>query len=594
MDDAIPRLLIVDDVADNRAVLSRRFLRQGFAVQEADGGLSALEAITCAEFDVVLLDILMPDLDGIEVLKRIRAAHSPARLPVIMVTAKAEAVDIVGALELGANDYVTKPVDFPIAMARVKTQIARKRAEEALDRHVRDLEATNRRLEREIAERKQSQARIQHMAKHDQLTGLGNRVLLHEKLTQIFAREPGHHRALALLLVDLDAFKDVNDELSHAGGDEVLRSVAERLCGCIAPGDMAFRWGSDQFAILSFEAATPDGATNLAKKVARVLAAPHLISGKRPVVGCTIGIAMADSDAHSAELLLRQAEVALWGAKREGRGKCQFFDPEMNARAQARRQLEADLRIAIEEGQLQVQYQPLLSLEQGVISGFEALLRWKHPQHGMIPPAEFIPLAEATGLISAIGQWVIRKVCEDAVLWPHPIRVAVNLSAVQLQADGLIQEVFIALGRAGLPAHRLELEITETALLHENESTVATLHQLRSIGVRISMDDFGTGYSSLSYLRTFPFDKIKLDQSFIRSFPTQAESTAIVRAVTSLARSLEISTTAEGVETQEQLEALRKEGCTEVQGFLISPPLPAAEIGCFLKSARTQLIDAAA
>jgi diguanylate cyclase (GGDEF)-like protein len=588
MDVAKPKLLIVDDVADNRTILSRRFLRQGFSVQEADGGVQALEAITGNDFDVILLDILMPDLDGIEVLKRIRAKYSPARLPVIMVTAKAENTDVVEALGLGANDYITKPVDFPIALARVKTQVARKHAEEAVERHVRDLEETNRRLEQEIADRKRSQARIQYMAKHDELTGLGNRALLHENLTRALAHLGGRDTRLSLLLVDLDDFKGVNETLGHAAGDEVLKSVAERLTGCIPQGDTVVRWGADEFAILSVEANSPERAASLANAVFEAVAIPYEVNGQQAFTTCTIGIALAPSDGDVPDALLRSAEMALSGAKADGRGKCQFFEPVMNARAQERRLLEADLRAALAAGQLELHYQPLLNIQSGVISGFEALMRWNHPRRGLISPADFIPLAEASGLITALGQWAICQACEEAVRWPAALRVAVNLWAVQFQAEGLVQEVFIALAKSGLPANRLELEITETALLDDNEKTLATLHQLRSMGVRISMDDFGTGYSSLSYLRSFPFDKIKLDQSFIRNLPTQVESIAIVRAVTSMAKSLNIGITAEGVETEEQLEILQAEGCTEVQGFLISRPLPAREVDIFL--ARSQKV----
>jgi predicted signal transduction protein with EAL and GGDEF domain len=321
----------------------------------------------------------------------------------------------------------------------------------------------------------------------------------------------------------------------------------------------------------------------LANLVAEAITAPDPVSGHELILGCSIGIAMAPADGDDPDNLLRSAEMALSGAKADARAKWRFFEPEMNRRAQARRVMELDLRNALGAGQLDLNFQPLLNLQHGAITGFEALLRWNHPQRGMISPAEFIPVAEAGGLISVVGRWVLHRACAEAAKWPAELKVAVNLSAAQFKKGGLGEDVFIVLATSGLPAHRLELEITETALLDDDASTMATLHHLRSMGVRISMDDFGTGYSSLSYLRSFPFDKIKIDQSFVRNLTNQPESIAIVRAVTSMARSLKIVTTAEGVETPEQLALLRAEGCTEVQGFLISEPLPIKDIESFLK-----------
>jgi diguanylate cyclase (GGDEF)-like protein len=574
-----PKLLLVDDVADNRVVLSRRFLRSGFEIHEADGGIAALEMIDREAFDAVLLDIVMPGLDGLEVLKRVRATHSSSRLPVIMVTARTENTDVAQALGLGANDYVTKPVDFAVALARVNAQIARKRAEDALEQHVCELEETNRRLQAEIAAREESETRVQHLTKHDNLTGLGNGVVLREKL----ARTLADHTRASLLFMDIDDFKSINETLGHSIGDEVLRGVACRLIDCAAPSDTVVRWAANEFAILSLDATSPDRAAKLASLITESVAGPDPVDGHKVVLSCSVGIAMAPADGPDADTLLRSAEMALRGAKASARGKWRFFEPEMNERAQTRRVLELDLRHALEARQLDIHFQPLLNLERGELSGFEALLRWKHPERGMVSPAEFMPLAEFSGLITVFGRWVLHRACAEAVKWPSDLKVAVNLSAAQFKTGSLGEDVFIALASSGLPASRLELEITETALLDEDAGTGATLHHLRNMGVRISMDDFGTGYSSLSYLRSFPFDKIKIDQSFVRNLVNQPESVAIVRAVTSMAKSLKITTTAEGVETQEQLNLLREEGCTEVQGFLISRPLPVSEIDRFLK-----------
>jgi diguanylate cyclase (GGDEF)-like protein len=578
MNNQPPKLLIVDDIADNRTVLSRRFLRQGYAVVEADGGGAALDLIGRESFDAVLLDIVMPDLDGIEVLKRIRSLHTPSGLPVIMVTALTESADVVQALELGANDYVTKPVNFPVALARVSAQITRKHAEQALEDHVRKLEDTNRRLELEIAERKLSQARVQHLTKHDELTGLANRVVLREKLSRVL-NEQG---CASLLFIDIDDFKSVNETLGHTIGDEVLQALSVRLTNCAATTDTVIRWAADEFAILTLEAKGPDRAGHLASAVAESVSAPFEVHGSQIILSCSTGIAIVPTDGGDADTLLRNAEMAMRGAKVYARGKWRFFEPEMNERAQSRRVLERDLRTALAAGQLNLHFQPLLNLQHSAVSGFEALLRWNHPDRGMISPAEFIPVAEVAGLMPVLGRWVLHRACAEAARWPGMLRVAVNVSAAQFKTGGLGEEVFIALADSGLAPSRLELEITETALLDDDPSTVATLHHLRNMGVRVSMDDFGTGYSSLSYLRSFPFDKIKIDQSFIRTLTVQAESMAIVRAVTSLAKSLNIGTTAEGVETEEQLEMLRAEGCTEVQGFMISRPMASEDIAAFL------------
>ncbi len=494
-----------------------------------------------------------------------------------MVTAKSEDTDVAHALGLGANDYITKPVNFTVALARVNAQIARKHAEEALEQNVRELQEMNERLEAEIAERKASQARVQHLVRHDDLTGLGNRVVLREKLTRVLTEG----RRASLLFIDLDNFKGINETLGHRAGDEILRAVACRLIDCAEPSDTVVRWAANQFAILALDATGPDGAANLATLITACIEAPEEISGHKVVLSCSIGIAMAPVDGDDPDTLLRSAEMALTNAKASARGKWRFFEPEMNARAQARRVLELDLRNALTTGQLDLHFQPLMNVQQGAISGFEALVRWQHPERGMISPADFIPVAESSGLITLVGRWVLHRACAEAVKWPSDLKVAVNVSAAQFKAGRFGEEVFIALAASGLHANRLEVEVTETALLEEDASTFATLHHLRNMGVRISMDDFGTGYSSLSYVRSFPFDKIKIDQSFVRSLGHDPQSIAIVRAVTGMAKSLRMVTTAEGVETQEQLDLLRAEGCTEVQGFLISRPLAPAEIGSF-------------
>jgi diguanylate cyclase (GGDEF)-like protein len=547
-------------------------------VVEAASGPVALNIIATQAVDLVLLDIVMPEMDGIEVLKRIRVAHSQAGLPVIMVTAKAENVDVVRALEEGANDYVTKPVDFAVALARVNNQLARKQVEATLHQHVEQLITLNRQLEKEIAERKQTEARMVHMAHHDALTGLANRVLFRDQLVRALSRPERRGSPLAILFLDLDQFKLVNDALGHAVGDAVLCAVAERLQASVQDADKVARLGSDEFAIIQTQVRRPEEVSALAQRVMETIETAFEIDGHRVIVGCSIGMVMSPSDGTDPDVLLKSADLALHRAKAEGRGVSRFFEAEMNIRAQVRRLVELQLRNALASGEFELFYQPLFNLKLERFTGFEALLRWNHPQRGIVPPGEFIDIAEEMGLIIALGKWVIEQACKQAATWPDDTRVAVNLSPSQFQTGTLIDIVGAALAAAGLPARRLEIEITENVLLDDDEMILSTLERLHGMGVRTCLDDFGTGFSSLSYLRRFPFDKIKIDQCFTRDLDCQGSSKPIVRAITALADSLGMITTAEGVETREQFEWLRDLGCTEVQGYLISRPVPARDI----------------
>jgi diguanylate cyclase (GGDEF)-like protein/PAS domain S-box-containing protein len=435
----------------------------------------------------------------------------------------------------------------------------------------------------DVTERKQAEARIAHMAHHDALTDLPNRILFHERLNELLKRvRPGE--SLAVHCLDLDHFKSVNDALGHPIGDELLKSVAGRLADCLREGDMVARLGGDEFAILQFPIRDPNEASVLANKLIDVASKPYQVQSHEFVVGASIGIALAPGDGEASDVLLRNADMALYRAKGEGRGTAHFFEPEMDRRIQARRTLELDLRKALANSEFELFYQPLINLGNNAIVGFEALLRWRHPERGMIAPTEFIPLAEEIGLIVPLGDWVLRQACADAMRWPSDVSVAVNLSPIQFRSRSIVKAVLTALAHSRLPANRLQLEITESVLLGETEANLATLHQLREIGVRISMDDFGTGYSSLSYLRCFPFDKIKIDRSFVKELAERPDCVAIIRAIAGLGMSLGIATTAEGIETAEQLDRVRAEGCTEVQGYLFSPPRPASELSDLLCS----------
>jgi diguanylate cyclase (GGDEF)-like protein len=427
----------------------------------------------------------------------------------------------------------------------------------------------------DITEQRRIEARMAHMAHHDALTGLPNRVLLHQRLEQAVKLRQG----VGVLCLDLDRFKEVNDTLGHAIGDVLLKAVAERLRSCTRETDTLARSSGDEFVIVQIAAKPSNDAAVLAARIQEAIGRPFDLDGHQVVVGTSIGIAVSPNDGTDPYDLLKHADLALYRSKSRGRGVFCFFEQEMNTRMQARRDLERDLRTALGNREFELHYQPIVNIERNEASGFEALLRWYHPERGIVSPGEFIPLAEETGLIVPIGEWVLRQACADAASWPRDLRVAVNLSAVQFKNRALAQTVFNALAMSGLAASRLELEITESVLLQDSEATLATLHQLRDLGVRIALDDFGTGYSSLSYLRSFPFDKIKIDRCFVADLSeSDADSLAIVRAVARLGDALGMSTTAEGVETKEQLECVRTEGCTEIQGYLFSAPKRADEI----------------
>jgi diguanylate cyclase (GGDEF)-like protein len=429
----------------------------------------------------------------------------------------------------------------------------------------------------DITERRRAEMKIAHMARHDALTDLPNRVLLRERLGEALTHVERGQR-LAVLCLDLDQFKNVNDTLGHAVGDELLRVVAGRLRGCVRETDTISRVGGDEFSIIQVDIADATDAERLARRISEAVSAPYDLSGHLVIVNTSIGIALAPADGTEADDLLKNADMALYGAKADGRGVYKFFEPTMDARMKARCALELALRKALEHGEFELYYQPTVSLLNEDVHGCEALLRWNHPERGVVPPLEFIPVAEEIGLIVTLGEWVIRQACADAAKWPGNFSVAVNLSPTQLNSKNLVPTVLSALATSQLPAHRLELEITETVLMQNTETTLRTLHQLRALGIRIAMDDFGTGYSSLSYLRSFPFDKIKIDRCFINGLGDSPGSAAIVRAVADLADSLSMTTTAEGVETRAQLDHVRELGCTDVQGYFYSRPVPIRDL----------------
>jgi diguanylate cyclase (GGDEF)-like protein/PAS domain S-box-containing protein len=445
----------------------------------------------------------------------------------------------------------------------------------------------------DITERRKAEARIAYMAHHDNLTGLPNRVKFQDHLQQALERSTNANERSAVLCIDLDLFKNINDSFGHPMGDRLLKQVAERLRGVMPEGGLVARLGGDEFAMVVSRNPTPHDISDLASRLIKSVSAPYDIDNLELVIGASVGIAISPGDGTTGEDLLRNADMALYRAKAEGGGTHHFFEKEMDRLAQKRRDLEFDLRKALANGEFELHYQPLVDVSANRIVAFESLLRWRHSTKGMISPADFIPVAEDIGLIVPLGEWVLREACAEAAKWPNDIKVAVNLSPVQFRNRNLVQVVIAALAHSRLAPTRLELEITESLFLAETEANLATLHQLRGLGVRISMDDFGTGYSSLSYLRSFPFDKIKIDRSFVRDLVDRPDCVAIVKAISGLGQSLNISTTAEGVETTDQLDQLRAMGCTEVQGFLFSAARPGLEIAGLLETFGDQQVKAA-
>lgn len=437
--------------------------------------------------------------------------------------------------------------------------------------------ATSASLEQRVAERT---AQIGFLATHDVLTGLANRASLTGRLQEML-RSEGDTK-LALLALDLDNFKTINDTLGHPAGDAVLINFAQRLRGAVGERDLAARFGGDEFVVVLADAG-PDQAEAMCRRLLEIIAEPFDLDGQPYHIGLSIGVSVCATDGKDSETLFRAADIALYRAKNDGRGTFRFFEAAMDATLRERQALEKELRRAVEREEFELHYQPLINAGSAEVTGFEALVRWRHPERGLLPPSDFIGLAEDIGLINALGQWVLRRACNDAAAWPDSLKVAVNLSPEQFRQRTLAHTVVSALDDSKLAPHRLELEITESALLENTADTLALLHQFRALGVRIAMDDFGTGFSSLSYLRSFPFDRIKIDRSFVSEITESKDCRSIVSAVAALGQSLGMTTTAEGIETFDQLQMVKAEGCTDLQGYYFSRPLPGADVPRFLR-----------
>ena len=583
--DEAPSVLVVDDVPENVHELLEA-LRDEYRVQVASDGVRALEIITGpTPPDLVLLDVVMPGMDGYEACRRIKQTPLGARLPVIFVTVIDAAQHKVRGFELGAADYITKPFDIDEVRARIRHHLELSQ----LRRFLEDL------LSQRTAMLQVSEEKYRTLVHRDALTGLPNRVLFAELLQHAVRHAERKGLKFALLLLDLDNFTTINESLGHSVGDQLLIEVARRLESVVLDGDMLARVGGDEFDVLIELHADTPSADLRAQQLLDTLSEPFSVGGKTIYANASIGIAIYPSDATDAETLQSNANAALHQAKVQGRGILRYFSPDMSVRARTRLALEADLRQAIERGDLRLHYQPQIELATGRITGLEALVRWTHPERGLIAPSEFIPFAEENGMIVPIGAWVVHETCRQVRAWidsgievPH---VAVNVSAIELTRGRLFDTWSAVLDEFGVPAECVELELTETAVIADRAHSFETLSRLKSLGLHIAIDDFGTGYSSLGYLQQLAVDKLKVDMSFVADMTSNDGKASIVKAIIALGHSLGLSIVAEGVETIEQARHLHALQCDIIQGFLISQPLPGEEILHFMAEFTPLRID---
>jgi len=683
------RLLIVDDNEMNRDMLARRLSRKGYVIGLAESAKELLPRVKEDGIDLVLLDIEMPEVSGLDALQEVRKCYSPIELPIIMVTAKNQSDDIVRALDLGANDYLTKPIDFPVALARISTQLSHKMAQEALreseeryalaargandglwdwnlltnavyfsprwkamlgfqEHEIEDRleewlgrihDADRDRVREEIAAHQRgltphfesehrllhkdggfrwmlsrglavydvsgkalrmagSQTDITERKVSDPLTGLPNRLLFTDRLGRLVKHSKRRKDHLfAVLFLDLDGFKMINDSLGHLAGDQLLVGVANRLEKCLRSSDTVARLGEtftvarlggDEFTILLDDLKEPGDAKRAAERLMDALATPFILNGKEVFTSVSIGIALGNAAYEKPEDILRDADTAMYRAKSLGKARYEVFDADMRASVMARLQLETDLRHAVEREEFRNFYQPIVSLDSGRIVGFEALLRWQHPKRGLLGPEEFIFVAEETGMIRELGWWSLRQACRQMRQWRErseaaaDLSVSVNLSVKQLLQPNLVVDIKKLLAEEGLPADVLRLEITESAVMADPASATELLQQMKELGIRLAIDDFGTGYSSLSYLHRFPLDTLKIDRSFINNAAADGEGMEIARTIMPMAKNLRLDVVAEGVETVEQVALLKRLQCRYAQGYYFSKPLAPDDIGVLL------------
>ncbi len=605
----ILNVLIVDDSKVFRCAI-REILEIGnIQVTEASDGYEALESVKNSVPDLVLLDIVMPGMDGMSVLKSLRNLYTKLQLPIVIVTSQGDSREIVRALDFGANDYVTKPVDFDVLWARLSNQLMQKQAAEflrsaqiSLEKQIKhrtsELKLTNEKLTKEIEERLLAEDKLQKQASYDALTGLPNRSLAEDRLNQTLVKAKRHKLKPSLAFLDLDNFKYVNDTFGHAAGDDLLREAANRLSQCARGSDTVARLGGDEFLLIlddpdnSNGSQQETGVRHVAERILKCFSRPFVIEGQELSITPSLGFAVYPKDGEDSNQLMRHADAAMYRSKHEGKNTYCFYSPEMTVKAKLRMNVESELRHALERDELSIAYQPIVDSKSGEIVKAEALLRWDCHELGMITPDYFIPIAEDAGLILPIGDWVIHQACQQVREWRdsgwEKICITVNVSARQFQSDSLLVEtVKQALAKNNLPAEAIQLELTEGILLEETSDSVKMMRQLEKMGVKLLIDDFGTGYASLSYLQRYNFDSIKIDRSYIDNVLTSEQDAKLVKAVIAMANSLGLSVVSEGVETRGQLEFLLEAQCKFIQGYYISKPVTSAEFVLLLKKMNT-------
>ena len=601
-------ILIVDDIADNLRVLSDALNQKEYKIRCVKNGVAALKVATNVVPDLILLDIKMPGMDGYEVCQKLKANPQTQHIPVIFLSALDDILDKVKAFEVGGVDYVTKPFQVEEVLLRVKNQLTITSAKAEADRlnvaleqeiakvrqYAVQLETSNQKLQQEASERKKAEAQLIHDALHDGLTGLPNRTLLMERLDftiQHAKHNPGY--LFAVLFIDLDRFKIINDSMGHGVGDKLLIAIAELLQENLRESDTVARLGGDEFVILLSDIQDLTDATLVGNRIQQKLSLPVTLDNQTIYTGASIGIALSLTGYQNSSQILRDADMAMYRAKEKGKACCEVFYEDMYLQNLKQLELERDLRAAIKNQEFDLYYQPIISLKDNTLAGFEALIRWQHPQHGFISPNDFIPVAEDTGLIIPIGDWVLSKACQQLATWQKQyaaileaaqLKMNVNVASQQFQDSTFVKKLDQLLLVTGLDPSCLKLEITERLLLDFHQNINNTLSEIKKRHIKLSIDDFGTGYSSFNYLKRLPIDNLKIDRSFVSGIGSDPESSEIIKTIVNLAHILGMDAVAEGIETREQLRHLKALGCEYAQGYLFAKPLPVKAIETMLGS----------